>query len=120
PPPRKASPPFDKASADLVLRTSDYVDFHVWKCILALASPVFEDMFELAEHGKRSEGKTAEGAECTSSTPSSASVIEVPETSSAWTLLLRWIYPSRPCHDPLPPFLLKTALAAAHKYQMDG
>ena len=44
-------PPFDEAAqyADLVLRSSDGVEFRVLKCILALASPVFNDMTTLAK-----------------------------------------------------------------------
>ena len=44
-----ADPPFDKETTDLILRTSDHVEFHVWKGILAEASPVFEDMFVLQQ-----------------------------------------------------------------------
>lgn len=45
---RDATPPFDNPRrADVILRSSDLVDFHVYKLILSLASPVFETMFTL-------------------------------------------------------------------------
>ena len=43
---RKAASPFDKPSADVILRTSDFVDFYVHKVVLSLASAFFEDMFQ--------------------------------------------------------------------------
>jgi hypothetical protein len=45
-----AAPPFDGSSpwgADVILRSSDNVDFHVLKAPLALSSPLFRDMFTL-------------------------------------------------------------------------
>ncbi|KAK7024431.1 hypothetical protein VNI00_016282 [Paramarasmius palmivorus] len=42
-----ASPPFDAPSADVVLRTSDNIDFRVSRFILSLVSPFFRDMFTL-------------------------------------------------------------------------
>lgn len=36
-----ASAPFNKPSADVILRTSDGVDFHVHKMLLSLASSFF-------------------------------------------------------------------------------
>ncbi|EIN03893.1 hypothetical protein PUNSTDRAFT_29952, partial [Punctularia strigosozonata HHB-11173 SS5] len=35
--------------ADVILRTSDNVDFRVYKLILSLASPFFSDMFTLPQ-----------------------------------------------------------------------
>ncbi|KAI1790294.1 hypothetical protein LXA43DRAFT_891255 [Ganoderma leucocontextum] len=111
---------------DLILRTSDNVEFHVWKCILAEGSPVFEDMFALGQpqpnHSQQSGTETAEGAESPLSHPSAVPVIEVPEDCATLRLLLRWIYP--PSRDSRLTALaledLKPVLAAAHKYQMDG
>ena len=48
-PPQKAQPPFDKLSADVILRSSDRVDFRVHRTILVEASPVFSDMFSLPQ-----------------------------------------------------------------------
>ncbi|KAH9018773.1 hypothetical protein EDB83DRAFT_2232001, partial [Lactarius deliciosus] len=35
--------------ADVIVRSSDHVDFCVHKAILATSSPVFNDMFSLAQ-----------------------------------------------------------------------
>lgn len=44
-----ASPPFDDPEADIILRSSDNVDFHVYKFLLSLVSPVFKSMFALPQ-----------------------------------------------------------------------
>ncbi|KAK0489215.1 hypothetical protein IW261DRAFT_1557706 [Armillaria novae-zelandiae] len=44
-----ASFPFNDTSADLILRSSDRVHFHVHKPLLSLASPVFRDMFGIGQ-----------------------------------------------------------------------
>ncbi|KAJ7073378.1 hypothetical protein B0H15DRAFT_894953 [Mycena belliarum] len=41
--------PFQAASGDVVLRSSDSIDFRVYRAILALASPVFSTMFSLPQ-----------------------------------------------------------------------
>ena len=47
--PSTASYPFDKTNADIILRTSDLVDFHVFSQILIAASPFFEGMFDVPQ-----------------------------------------------------------------------
>ncbi|KAH7890927.1 hypothetical protein F5I97DRAFT_107081 [Phlebopus sp. FC_14] len=49
PSPTVAGPPFDKGDADVILRSSDNVEFRVFKVILSLASPVFESLFSLPQ-----------------------------------------------------------------------
>ncbi|KAH9926999.1 uncharacterized protein B0H18DRAFT_1118738 [Fomitopsis serialis] len=49
PPITDAPPPFNKPTADVILRSSDFVDFHVRKGILAEASDVFDVMFLLPQ-----------------------------------------------------------------------
>ncbi|EIW58580.1 uncharacterized protein TRAVEDRAFT_20544 [Trametes versicolor FP-101664 SS1] len=44
-----ASYPFDLDTADIILRTSDQVDFRVHRAILAIVSPVFATMFRLPQ-----------------------------------------------------------------------
>ncbi|KAI9064030.1 hypothetical protein FKP32DRAFT_1531144, partial [Trametes sanguinea] len=41
--------PFDQPSADIVIRSSDSVDFHVHTQILAQASPFFATMLSLPQ-----------------------------------------------------------------------
>ncbi|KAJ7776040.1 hypothetical protein DFH07DRAFT_732034 [Mycena maculata] len=41
--------PFDDTGADVILRSSDGIDFHVHRLVLSLASPFFKDMFTLPQ-----------------------------------------------------------------------
>jgi hypothetical protein len=47
--PQPASPPFDNDQADLILRSTDGVDFHVFKTILSLASQPLADKVNNSE-----------------------------------------------------------------------
>ncbi|KAF9240599.1 hypothetical protein BU15DRAFT_73830 [Melanogaster broomeanus] len=60
--------PFDNIDADVILRSSDNVDFRVFKIILSLTSPVFKDMFTLPQPDNQS--------------PTSPSAIPVSESST--------------------------------------
>ncbi|TFY74808.1 hypothetical protein EWM64_g9204, partial [Hericium alpestre] len=42
-----ASSPFDIADADIILRSSDRIDFHLYKTILTTASPILSDLLSL-------------------------------------------------------------------------
>ncbi|KAF9233461.1 hypothetical protein BU15DRAFT_80070 [Melanogaster broomeanus] len=44
-----AASPFDHAKADIILRTSDNIDFRVFKLFLSLASPFFESLFNIPQ-----------------------------------------------------------------------
>ncbi|KZV63509.1 hypothetical protein PENSPDRAFT_208488 [Peniophora sp. CONT] len=44
---RDAGAPFDAPDADMILRSSDNVDFRFYRLVLKLASPIFADMFSL-------------------------------------------------------------------------
>ncbi|KAI9508196.1 hypothetical protein F5148DRAFT_1198873 [Russula earlei] len=46
-PPAAAQAPFDDARADIILQSSDGVQFRVYKSLLSLASPIFADMFRI-------------------------------------------------------------------------
>lgn len=104
--PNLAKAPFEDSRADIILRSSDNVNFRVFKIILSLASPVFAQKF---------------------STPQSAThkptdelpVVTVSEDSQALDLALRHCYPTRS-----PELVeLKDAhilLEFAHKYQVDA
>ncbi|KAH9852617.1 hypothetical protein C2E23DRAFT_142285 [Lenzites betulinus] len=81
-----ASYPFDLDSADIILRTSDRVDFRVHRAILAIASPVFASMFQRPQ------------PQHSSSTPDTATsnplpVIGLSEDSRTLDSLLRLCYP---------------------------
>lgn len=77
-----AAAPFDNLDGDVILRsTTDRVDFHTFKVILSLMSPVFKDMFTLPQTGLRS------GV-------SSVPVIAVTESSATLEFLLLLCYPA--------------------------
>ncbi|KAI0694568.1 hypothetical protein C8T65DRAFT_744319 [Cerioporus squamosus] len=114
---RQALPPFDKPSADVVIRTVDQVDFHVWKCLLGSVSQVFADMFDPMP----SAPDTSAPPPFAKSEPriGEKSVVQVTETSAVFDSLLRTFYP--------PPNItfssldeLKSIIAAADKYCMEG
>ncbi|KAI9067249.1 hypothetical protein FKP32DRAFT_266974 [Trametes sanguinea] len=73
-------PPFDDLDADIVLRSVDDVDFHVYKVILAKASPVFRDMFTLPD---TKAGTMKEGLP----------VVHLQESADTLETLLRICYP---------------------------
>lgn len=107
-----ASAPFDNESADVILRTSDKVDFRVHKLVLSLASPFFEDMFSIPQPF------TSSGVVALISPAEKAPVIDVAEDSATLDYLLRCVYPvDDPSSDSLD--LLDRALAASLKYDIN-
>ncbi|KAI0313313.1 hypothetical protein OF83DRAFT_1175806 [Amylostereum chailletii] len=105
--PRAHGPPFDRSDADIILRSSDGVDFSIHKAILAMASPVFEGMFTLPRPTDYDEG------------PNNVPILDVSESSKTLSILLSTILPV-----PAPAFSrtnieeIFPALAAAEKYEM--
>ncbi|KAG1860633.1 hypothetical protein DFJ58DRAFT_725931 [Suillus subalutaceus] len=74
--------PFDNPDGDIILRsTTDRVDFHTFKFILSLMSPVIKDMFTLPQNGLKS-GE------------SSVPIIPVAESSATLESLLIFYYPA--------------------------
>jgi len=80
PSPRTAKAPFDASDADIVLRTSDNVEFRLYRVILAMASPVFKDMLSFPQP------------------PSSGPSLPIPvsERSTVLEQLLLFCYPGPP------------------------
>ncbi|KAG2137788.1 hypothetical protein BD769DRAFT_1773649 [Suillus cothurnatus] len=77
-----AEAPFDNPDGDIILRsTIDHVDFHTFKFILSLLSPVFKDMSTLPQNGSQS------GV-------SSVPVIPIVESSATLEYLLLLYYPA--------------------------
>ena len=101
----RAPPPFDgQKYADIIISTSDHVDFHVVKAILSISSPFFEDMFSLVQPPK--------------DIPTSLDRIDVSEDSATFENLVRLCYPVK--QTKIENFaLLEKVLEAAMKYQMD-
>ncbi|KAI6023597.1 hypothetical protein PISMIDRAFT_18795 [Pisolithus microcarpus 441] len=56
--PARALPPFDHAKADVILRSSDGVDFRVFELFLSLASPFFETLFDLPQPSQAANADT--------------------------------------------------------------
>jgi hypothetical protein len=108
---RKADPPFDDPEADVIVRSADNVDFHVFKSLLAYSSSVFKDMFCVAQ-GKPGNGETKDGLQ----------VIFTSDTAKTWKILLRFLYPSwavgPPALNSLDEFSM--AMESSRKYGMMG
>ncbi|KAJ7647028.1 hypothetical protein FB45DRAFT_186805 [Roridomyces roridus] len=108
-----ALPPFSPKStaagfdADLVLRSSDKVDFHTHKNLLVMASPVFQDMFAFPA--------PTEGVEARDGLP----IVELEESSSTLRRLLLLLYPQAPNFDSLTIFDdIYLVCRAVDKYQI--
>ncbi|KAH9072218.1 hypothetical protein EDB83DRAFT_2572275 [Lactarius deliciosus] len=94
--PKLAQAPFDDPRADLILRSSDGVNFRVFKVILSLASSIFADMFTLPPP-PASQGSSDEPP-----------VVALPEDAETLDLALRHCYPIRsPEVDLLEPSLTR-------------
>ncbi|KZT64995.1 hypothetical protein DAEQUDRAFT_814611 [Daedalea quercina L-15889] len=107
PPETDAPAPFNKPTADLILRSSDRMNFRVRKAILAEASPVFEDMFTFPLPQSPDEPA------------GSPPVVDMAEDGHTLEGLLSLCYPIR----KMPIQSLEEAtilLDAARKYSMDG
>ncbi|KAH9040391.1 hypothetical protein EDB85DRAFT_1858886 [Lactarius pseudohatsudake] len=98
-------PPFDDADADTILRSSDQVDFYVYRVILSKTSPFFKSMFSLPQPDSRVSGKQT-------------SIISLTENSRTIAVLLSSIYPTVPTKF-VPLDVMIDALVAARKYDMD-
>ncbi|KAI0040310.1 hypothetical protein FA95DRAFT_1566498 [Auriscalpium vulgare] len=95
--------PYNAGDADVILRSSELVDFHVHKALLALSSPLFRTMFTLDQ---------APGA--------SLPVVDMAENTKTIAALLDFIYPSSPICAPISFVLIERLFEATHKYAMDG
>ncbi|OAX40166.1 hypothetical protein K503DRAFT_715050 [Rhizopogon vinicolor AM-OR11-026] len=97
-----AQAPFDNHDCGIILRSSDGVNFHVFKLVLSLVSPLFEGMFTLPQ---------------SQSDASSVPVIPMTESSTTLNSLLLLCYPAAtPTFNCLDD--AKVVLEAAKKYDM--
>ena len=74
--------PFDVPDANLIVRSSDFVDFRVHKPVLAMASPFFKDLLSLPQP---SDSESVEGLP----------VVQLPEGSELLNSLVSMLYPVR-------------------------
>ncbi|KAF9818274.1 hypothetical protein IEO21_02902 [Rhodonia placenta] len=108
---RDASPPFNKLTADVILRSSDLVDFHVRKAILAEASPFFDVMF----HMPQPSAPKLEDTDYKNGPP----VIPMTEDSRTLDIILRICYPVQQV-EIRDVETLRPVLEAVLKYDMDS
>lgn len=100
----KAMAPFDDPTADLILRTSDNVDFHVHTVIMSFASSVFQDMFSMANSGM--------------SDSSDMPIVPLSELSPVLDVVLRACHPGAAPARVDTLAALQNALDVARKYNM--
>ncbi|KAH8110812.1 hypothetical protein DFH11DRAFT_1618868 [Phellopilus nigrolimitatus] len=113
---RQASSPFDNPDADLILRTSDEMDFRVMKVVLALSSPFFKDMFTLPQPGSSDRRGTSLSPMGSESIP----IVSITESSVVLDPLLRICYPvESPRLHQQDIALIGDVLGAALKYDID-
>jgi len=98
--------PFDVPDPNLIIRSSDHVDFRVHKPVLAVSSPFFKDLLSLPQP---SDSETVDGLH----------VVQLPEDSELLNSLLSMLYPLRPL-AVIPRSYDKVLylLAACQKYDM--
>jgi hypothetical protein len=105
PPENLAQAPFDDARADLILQSSDKVHFRVFKIILSLASPIFNDMFSIPSPPIHDE----------------VQVVPLSEHSTALDVALRHIYPVRtPTAEGNTLHYASILAEFARKYQVEA
>ena len=107
-----AAAPFDHVKADIILRSSDNINFYVFKLFLSLASPFFETLFEIPQPAEANKDQEFRNG---------LAVITVTEDSKTLDTLLRFCYPCTLADDPNIE-VLKDAmdvLEAARKYSLD-
>ncbi|KAJ7696014.1 hypothetical protein B0H17DRAFT_1198334 [Mycena rosella] len=117
--PNAPSPYDDPVHADIILQSSDNVNFFVYKLLLSLVSPVFKDMFTLPQPAKSpsdaTNGRDGGKNEETTVHP----VIPVAEDSDTLHRLLTWCDPrGSPATGTLEE--IQVVLRVADKYDMQA
>lgn len=110
----KPSHPFTKDTADIILRTSDGIEYRVHKLVLSEASSVFADMLTLPQPDNPPGSPAAPdtGAAAAPALP----VVDLTEPSTTVEPLLRLCYPMV---DPdVPLHAIRPIVHAARKYDM--
>jgi hypothetical protein len=115
-------PTFDVPDANIIIRSSDLVDFRVHKSVLAMTSPFFKDLLSLPQP---SDSETVDGLP----------VVQLPEDSELLNSLVSMLYPLHPVIPksyekvsyslatfsavvPNPCYKVLYLLAACQKYDM--
>jgi hypothetical protein len=106
--PIDAGAPFDSLHADVILRSSDNIDFRTFKLLLSLASPVFEGMFDMPQPALGNPiNKMKDGAP----------VVQMAENSRTLEAVLQFCHPNCTA-TPISLDITSDVLAAAEKYEM--
>ncbi|TFY78700.1 hypothetical protein EWM64_g5311 [Hericium alpestre] len=108
---REFGAPFDDHDADVVLRSSDAVDFHVYKAILKKGSRGFADMFA-AQPIPPTDPSSPEFKD-------GLPIIPLSETSHTLNLFLQFLYPV-PNPQIIDPNDMALVLDAFRKYVVEG
>ena len=105
---KSTSPPkySDMGNADIVLRSSDLVDFHVHRSVLVNSSPIFGDMFSLPQPPNEL-------------VPEALPVVHLSEDAEILNSLVSLLYPVPP-EIPCSYVDILALLAAATKYDMNA
>ncbi|VDB91634.1 unnamed protein product [Peniophora sp. CBMAI 1063] len=96
---------FNSQDADLILRSSDGVDFAVHRCIIRLISPFFADMLSLPQSAQ---------------TTGAPAIIDMAEDAPSVRLLLMLSYPRTFCPAPKLDNVLDIKRAAAISQKFDS
>ncbi|EGN96859.1 hypothetical protein SERLA73DRAFT_93495 [Serpula lacrymans var. lacrymans S7.3] len=109
------SPPFDNADADVILHTSDGVQFRVYKIILIIASSVLKDVLSSASSSTQPSHPAATGIK--SRQEENTIILDIKEDSQTTERLLHFCYPSA---DPALHTLddVQGVLEMMKKYEM--
>ncbi|KAI0050844.1 hypothetical protein FA95DRAFT_1468496, partial [Auriscalpium vulgare] len=102
--------PYDADDADVILRSSDYIDFPVHKGILGMCSSVFRTMFTLPQAALAVDNADVDEG--------GLPIVVVSEDSRTLDSLLPFIYPSIPTPYPVSFDVVDRVIAAAQKYEM--
>ncbi|KAI0039403.1 hypothetical protein FA95DRAFT_1612598 [Auriscalpium vulgare] len=106
--------PCDQADADVILRSSDGKDFPVRRAILAMASPVFQDMFSLPlppalKPAHQTDEPRKDGLH----------IVPMSENSKVLAEVLRWVYPL-PATPPTTFDQAALLISCMLKYEMES
>ncbi|KDQ50765.1 hypothetical protein JAAARDRAFT_211581 [Jaapia argillacea MUCL 33604] len=114
PVPRDAPHPFNNREGDVIIRSSDNVDFRVFKLLLTLCSPVFRGLFELPQYAPKEEEQNHLNWK------DGVPVVLLTEDSTTLTNFLSPIFPWGAIQDCTSLKEWRLVLEAAEKYQVEG
>ncbi|KAJ3483668.1 hypothetical protein NLI96_g6161 [Meripilus lineatus] len=107
-----ASPPFDKPNANLILRSSESIDFRVRRGIMEEVSSVFEDMLSIPQPPSQDKNKDVDY-------DGDVPIVQLTEHSSTILLVLKLCYPGPGPSSPISKDSVAAVYEATRKYMMD-